>query len=87
MVISGQSDRLVLTDSAGPQEQLRVKAAVELGAGTGHCYGGQSARSGVGDVADVGCDGFKISAAHCGLLVIHGNAIIAHRDFLVNRGG
>jgi hypothetical protein len=54
----------VFTDTAGPEEQLAVKSGVELSASRGHCYGGQSAGSGVSDMADVLGYEFKISAAH-----------------------
>jgi hypothetical protein len=57
-------DKLMLTDTAGPEEQFGVKSRVELLACSSHCYGGQSAGSGVGDVADVLGYEFKIFAAH-----------------------
>jgi hypothetical protein len=69
MEISGQPQRLVLTDTAGPEEQLGVESGVELLTCRGHCYSGQSAGCGIHDVADADCDGFKISAAHAWLLL------------------
>jgi hypothetical protein len=88
LAISGQPDEifvwLVLTDTAGPEELLRVKASIELGAGSSHCYGGQSARGGIGDVTDVFSDEFEISAAHEILLVVYCKSIITRGSFLVN---
>jgi len=72
LAISGQPDenfvRLVLTNTASPEESLRVKATVKLAAGCSHCYGGQPACGSIGDVADIFSDEFKISAAHAGSL-------------------
>lgn len=68
VVAAMRSNMLVLTDTAGPEESLCVKTGVDLGTGPGHCYGGQSACGGVGDVADVLSDEFEISAAHEGSL-------------------
>ena len=88
LAISGQPDEifvwLVVTDPAGPEESLRVKASIELGTGSSHCYGGQPARGGIGDITDVFGDEFKISAAHHVLLVVHYNSMVTRRSFLVN---
>ena len=66
VVAAMRSNMLVLTDTAGPEKSLRVKPSIELATGPGHCYSGQSARGGVGDVTDVLCNEFEILAAHEG---------------------
>jgi hypothetical protein len=88
MAISGQPDEifvwLVSTNTAGPEESLAIKASIDLAAGPSHCYGGQPARGGIGDITDVQGDEFKIFAAHEILLVVDYNSIVTRGSFLVN---
>jgi hypothetical protein len=47
--ISGQPGRLVRANIAGNKELVGIESRIELGTGTGHCYGRQPTGCGVLD--------------------------------------